>query len=140
MALAAASSAQPVQLNPDQSDDSLTAAEATSSAPVEQNEAAFSALQPASPELLVTGYPGELLPTPEVGENPTSYPAGSENESNVSVIGSGSQNSESPASESTPTDQAMQGTVLLWGGCVLATLIFAASIFGSIYLYTRKRE
>ena len=103
---------------------------------------------PASVQLVemfgveVRGHPGlrPLLLTPEVSVNPTSSPAGSENESNVSVIGSGSQNSESPASESTPTDQAMQGTVLLWGGCVLATLIFAASIFGSIYLYTRKRE
>lgn len=57
-------------------------------------------------------------------------------------IGSDRQSQAAPTPQPAPASQsaaATQGRLMLWGGFLLAMLIFAGSIIGSIILFTRKQ-
>jgi hypothetical protein len=122
---------------------------------------AFAQVEPEATMTLVTGYPGSEeggvddsaypggtpLPTDAL---PTAYIAGPESvtgneEEDTSIIGSQS-NEAFPAGTGEPNAQignnraAILGRTYLWGGFIVALLIFATGVFGAIILFTRKRE
>ncbi|MFQ5398406.1 MAG: hypothetical protein ACE5E7_02285 [Anaerolineae bacterium] len=114
-----------------------------------------------------SGYPGPTATTPPVVEDnsypaqqepaatnssaaPSSYPAGSSKsnppngigQSNSLPVVGGDTGAPSDAggatTQSTDASEANRGRFFLWGGFIIALLIFITSIVGSILLYTRR--
>ena len=113
-------------------------------------------LAPDSPPATTEGYPGEQ-PAPPIGEAtltpypvngvefegtpPTAYQG---NEGTVTDFGqdTGSSTGDTlpPPAGTTTTTNNTPGRIVLWVGFVAGLFIFAAGVFGTILLFTRKQN
>ncbi len=93
-----------------------------------------------------TAYPGGAAPTiaPPADAPPTPYPAAANTPANTNLPVIGSQGADGGSGEPTGNiagDGSESGGLgLLWIGFIIAFLVFAAGVVGSIYFFARKRE
>jgi len=97
-----------------------------------------------------SSYPAQQAPAATIASAAPSYPAGSSNSNPPNGVGQSNSppvvggdagtpsDANSDAAQSTGTNQASRGRFFLWGGFIIALLIFITSIVGSILLYTRR--
>lgn len=90
-------------------------------------------------------YPAQP-PVLPAAETATPYPADFDSQNQpptptiIAVIGANSSNDSASAVTSAPVQSSASSLSVLWGGFLLAMIVFTAAVIGSIMIFVRKRS